>query len=275
MRFSRKLTNWHSLEVSGIRPCWTCTYCVNRYFLTGRALPDSCSGESSLFWWIIIKPPCCLHCLFLFFFPSFPPSSEKGSYPGTSTWEQTLLLVCLLQHWPAPNKSAQIWYRQDQGQPSLTLAVSSNTPDTMLPRCGSFRSLLPHTLAQHSDLSRELPGFLSREGSWHSSSYAVQSGMLPSPTCLHRDQKKMPLPVVINYKSFAPSHSLSCMAAGALYEMLWDEREGVELPNFIYLIDTFALGFSPLSRSLWRWLILLLQGEYTHGNASRIRPLFS
>lgn len=125
LRFSRKLTNWHSLEVSGIRPCWTCTCCVNRHFLTGRALPDSCSGESSLFWWIIIKPPCCLRCLFFFFFSSFPSTSEKGSYPGTSTWEQTLLLVCLLQHWPAPSKSAPIWYRQDQGQPSLTLAVSS------------------------------------------------------------------------------------------------------------------------------------------------------
>lgn len=126
----------------------------------------------------------------------------------------------------------------------------------MLPRCGSFRSLLPHTLILHSDLARELPGFLSREGSWHFSSYAVQSGMLPSPTCLHRDWEKMPLPVVINCKPFEHSHSLSCMAAGALYEMLWDRREGVGLPSFVYLIDTLALGFSPLFRSLWRWLIL-------------------
>lgn len=90
----------------------------------------------------------------------------------------------------------------------------------MLPRCGSFLSVLPRTLARLSDLAGEQPGFLSREGSWHSNSQAVPSGMPPSPTCLRNGQtsEKSPLPVAINYKRLAHFRSLSRVAAGASYK---------------------------------------------------------
>lgn len=119
LRFSRKLTNWRSLEVSGIRPCWTCTYCVNRYFLTGRALPDSCSGECSLFWWIIIKPPCCLRCLFFFFFLLFPllqrqvvtkaPVPENKLYSLYVSFSTDLLLINQLKFDIGKTKVSRAW----------------------------------------------------------------------------------------------------------------------------------------------------------------------
>ena len=117
----------------------------------------------------------------------------------------------------------------------------------MLPHCGSFLSVLPHTLARCSDLAREHPGFLSREGSWHSNSHAARSGMPPSPTCLHNRQrpKQTPLPAVINYKPLAHTHSLFRVAAGASYKDTPSWKGGCRNANFISLVDTACFMFYP------------------------------
>lgn len=114
----------------------------------------------------------------------------------------------------------------------------------MLPRCGSFLSVLPHALAQRSDPASEHPGFPSREGT---QLYTTLSGMLPSPTCLHTRQtpEETPLPqIVTNYKSLAHSHSLFCLAAGALHKDVLSWKGGcrdtkLQFSDRLYLLDIF------------------------------------
>lgn len=212
LRSSRKLTNWHSLQVSGIRPCWTCTHCVNRHFLTGRSLPDSCSRESRLFRRIIIKPP--------HFFPLLFPLLQRGivteaPLPGNKLYSSYVsfstgpLLINQLGFDIGRTKVSLAWL-----SPSLLHTRYNAATLWLVPICSAA-----HTRPALGSCKRaswfSLQGrTVAHQLTWHT------VGMPPGPTCPHNRQrrKKTPLPVVINYKPLVRSHGLSHVSAGASYK---------------------------------------------------------
>lgn len=116
----------------------------------------------------------------------------------------------------------------------------------MLPRCGSFLSVLPHALAQRSDPASEHPGFPSREGT---QLYTTLSGMQPAPLAFTPGRlQKRPLCHKLSQITNCLPTPIVCFAWLLVLctKMFWVGREGVGIPSFSSLIGFTCLIFSTL-----------------------------